>query len=39
MIFQRGCSRSRVQRGDRHEGELELEHCQAHSEGSAGLLQ
>ena len=39
IIFQRGCSRARLQRGDRHEGELQLEHSQAHPEGAAGLLQ
>ena len=39
IIFQRGCSRARLQRGDRHEGELQLEHRQAHPEGAAGLLQ
>ena len=38
-IFQRGCEGPGVQCCDRHEGKLQLEHCQAHPQGAAGLLQ
>ena len=39
IIFQRGGEGARLQRRDWHEGQLQLEHRQAHPEGAAGLLQ